>query len=427
MKYKPSRYNHFGKLSNGSTLLYNLVSSSVAIVGERELEIINSADFSADAELCGVAAAQGFIVPYDEDEVAKLLTLRHANNFSSKRAGFQILPTTACNARCFYCYEQGYATQTMSEDTARAAVDFILDYCEGMDELDITWFGGEPLIGQDTIEFISHSLIPELDRRGTRYMANMITNGALISESNVNKLAGDWRISEIQITLDGKGDEYLRRKAYVDSGIRYEHILNNIALLTKRGVKVLVRLNVDRRNLASILGVIEDLSALEADMNMLWPYAAPLYSDKENDFCLTEGELNGTFEIVLKKLIDCGFIKTINGLPMNFSNAVCCAKMLNNFVIAPNGEVSKCEHLLNIPEEVVGSVYSGIRFNSAMVKWCSTDVPQECLDCVYLPICQAGCMASAQRKFAYGRCSYIAFISNAVVTAADYLLTKGGM
>lgn len=428
MTYKYSMYNHHGYLHDGTILVYNVLSSAVALMTQEEFNEIKFRDnyYTENKDLCRMAQDQGFIVPADEDEFAKVMALRNSNNFYDKRAGFQILPTTGCNARCFYCYEQDFINSTMLKETVDATINFILCFCENMDEVHVAWFGGEPFICEKTMAEISYRLISEFDKRGTRYYANVITNGALISGSNIDAIIREYRISNVQITLDGRGREHIKRKAFLDKSVTYERILQNISLLTKNDVQVMVRINIDRNNLKECLGVFEDLSTLDAKMENLWAYAAPLYSDKNDSDCLSKDELCSAFEKIYIKMIDCGFIKTVDGLPMNFSNATCFAKMLNNFVISPNGDISKCEHLLNVFEEVIGSVYSGIRFNSAMAKWCDPSIPHACKECSYLPICQAGCSAAEQRGFGYGRCTYIAFVHDAIIAAANYLIEKGG-
>ena len=425
-EYKYSKYNHHGTLNDGTILLWNVFASSVAVLTKEEFDQLVKPDEICEDALREVALSQGFLVPADEDETAKLLALRNSNNFYDRRAGFQILPTTGCNARCFYCYEQDFQASTMSTETADAVVDFVLDYCENMDEVTVAWFGGEPFICESTMAYISSKLIPALEARGKRYFANVITNASLISAENIDKIVEQYRITNVQITLDGRGDEHIRRKGYLDKNVTYEQIIKTIALLTNHNVHVMVRLNLDKNNLDSCIDTIEDLANSDADQEYLWPYAAPLYSDGKEDFCLSRNELSAAFEKVYRRLIDYDYIRTIDGLPMNFSNAACCAKILNNFVISPNGDISKCEHLLNVKEEVVGTVFDGIRFNTAMAKWADTSVPKECVDCNYLPICQAGCAAAEQRGFGYGRCSHIAFIHDAVISAANYLLKKRG-
>ena len=427
MKYKFSMYNHYGTLNDGTVLIYNVLSSAVAIMTIDEFSAIQKAELGKEEELFQDSLNMGFLVPDNEDELAKVLTLRNANNFNDRRAGFQILPTTGCNARCFYCYEQGFKASTMTDETIEDTIRFILDFCETMQEVTIAWFGGEPFTMEATIARISKALTEEFDKRGTHYSANVITNGALISKDNIDAIVHDYRISSVQITLDGRGNNHIARKSYIDKSVTYEAILQNIALLTKQNIQVMVRINVDRSNFEDCLGIFDDLAKLDADFSNMWPYVAPLYSDQKTyTDCFEQDELSDIFSKVYKKMIDTGFVQTVDGLPMNFSNATCCAKLMNNFVISPEGDISKCEHLLNAPEEVIGHVSTGIVFNSAMAKWCDASIPEKCKSCSYLPICQAGCSAAETRGFGYGRCSYISFIDEAIIEAANYLLKKGG-
>lgn len=118
MDYKESRYNHSGMVGD-QVFLYNLVTSSVAVIGKSEYAQVKDCVFS-DSDLMRTSVENGFIVPADEDEVEKVLAIQRMNNYSTRFAGFQILPTTACNARCFYCYEQSYKPVCMKSGVAEA-------------------------------------------------------------------------------------------------------------------------------------------------------------------------------------------------------------------------------------------------------------------------------------------------------------------
>lgn len=426
MHYKFSKYNKWGYIGKGRVFLYNTFSSSVAILTEEEFSAIHSESIVMNDTdmLFRTCSTESFIVPANENELAKLMAIRNANNFCTSHAGFQILPTTGCNACCFYCYEQDFVSETMSEATIEATIAFILRYCENVADVNITWFGGEPLLCEDIIAKISKELLVAFESKGIGYGADIITNGSRIDKDCANRLKNKYKVNSVQITLDGQGDEYLRRKAYIEKDISYERVLDSIALLADSDIDVLVRLNIDRENIDSCLHVLDDLSQLQTTIHRIWPYAAPLYSDRGYEHCFSRQELNNAFMRVFTHLIDRGFITSVNGLPTSFMNAACCAKGLNNFVISPSGEISKCEHLLNTPAEVIGTVYSGITFTDALSSWTDSKIPERCGDCSLLPLCQAGCEAAERRGFGYGRCSYIAFIDDAVLQAATYLLQR---
>ena len=96
--------------------------------------------------------------------------------------------------------------------------------------------------------------------------------------------------------------------------------------------------------------------------------------------------------------------------------------MINNFVIDPSGDVFKCEHLLAEDRQRIGNVFEGVLFNEAMAEWASPDIPQKCRECSFLPSCQAGCYAAEALDFGLKRCPHIAFITDAIIDAAGYLL-----
>lgn len=420
MRYKESRYNHQGTLDD-KVFLYNLVTSSVALLGTREYEQISKGEFTS-SEVMEMAIENGFVVPYDEDELEKVLAIQRMNNFSTRFAGFQILPTTACNARCFYCYEHSYKPEHMSQVTAESIPAFIEGYMDMVDDIHITWFGGEPLLELDRIVSLSGELMRLAEKHGIGYTSDMITNGSLANRAIVRKLVEQCGITQVQITLDGRGDEYLRRKAYLSKDVTFETIMETMDFFVEHGAQLLIRLNIDKSNYEDCLYLIPILGERYNNLDSVMLYAAPLYGASDCSSFFAEEELNDAYRAVFRAMIDAGFIQTLDGLPLNFNNATCSAQMINNFVITPTGDVFKCEHLLADESQRVGTVFDGILFNETMAQWASPDIPEKCCECGFLPSCQAGCFAAEALQFGLKRCPHIAYIADAIIDAAGYLL-----
>lgn len=419
---KCSRYNIVNRMSNGQFLVYNTLSSSVAVLSESEMQTLVSKERCDDSfsEQC---YSMGFLVPKAENELKKVNCISNMNNFNTSRAGIQILPTTGCNAKCFYCYEEGFCIETMSDETAEKTIAFLKDFFAPFKEVSIAWFGGEPLLRFDIIEKISKEIIPFLESKKISYSSNIITNATLLDKGMIEKL-NDYHINKIQITIDGFEGMHDDRKNYSNPDCSYSKIISKIKLLSESNINTLVRFNVDRKNADSCIKALYDIKGKIGNADNVWPYFAPLYSDKGYDACISSDQLSDYYKEFYKALIDCEYIQTINGLPMNFQNATCCAKMINNYVISPKGQISKCEHLLDCADDLVGDVENGIIFNDAMVRWSNTELDDDCKNCSYLPLCQSGCYAAMKRKFGYGKCSYVKFLNEAVVFATEYLLEK---
>mgnify|MGYP003240265525 FL=1 len=423
MDYKESRYNHSGMVGD-QVFLYNLVTSSVAVIGKSEYAQVKDCVFS-DSDLMRTSVENGFIVPADEDEVEKVLAIQRMNNYSTRFAGFQILPTTACNARCFYCYEQSYKPVCMKSGVAEAVPAFIESYMDMVDDVHVTWFGGEPMLELDRILDLSKKLMDSAERHGVGYTSDMITNATLATPDAVRMLVHDCEVSQVQITLDGLAEEHQRRKAYLTESITFDTVLAAMDAFVDQGAKLLIRLNMDKGNYKDCLELIPLLGERYRGLDTVMLYAAPLYGSGNVEDFYTEADLNEAYKAIFRAMIDAGFIQTLDGLPLNFNNATCSARMINNFVIDPSGDVFKCEHLLAEAAQRIGNVFEGVLFNEALAQWASPDVPRKCRECSFLPSCQAGCYAAEALDFGLERCPHIAFITDAIIDAAGYLLGCG--
>src|ERR1041384_6711550 len=88
-----------------------------------------------------------------------------------------ILPTEKCNFRCTYCYED-FSIGKMKLETRESIKKFIKKRAPLLDKLNISWFGGEPLLAKDIVLDISsyaHKCSQEYDE--LEFNAGMTTNG----------------------------------------------------------------------------------------------------------------------------------------------------------------------------------------------------------------------------------------------------------
>ena len=137
-------------------LLCNTLTGELVLLSAEERAWMDSLPAAAAPDSAELICGR-FVVPEgcDEakaaDQLRGLLIKRQAakKTFTS----CNILPTTFCNAHCFYCYESGIRHAHMSEDTAEQLVRMIADHYDGR-QVALLWFGGEPLLGMDRIDQI---------------------------------------------------------------------------------------------------------------------------------------------------------------------------------------------------------------------------------------------------------------------------------
>jgi sulfatase maturation enzyme AslB (radical SAM superfamily) len=228
---------------NDGVLLYNTLTCSLVLLTPDE-----AADITAQQELI----ERWFLVPQEHDDQKFCRQVRQMAALLKPVAkaitGYTILTTTGCNARCFYCFEKGTKPVTMTAETADKVVRYIVKH-RGDEKVQIRWFGGEPLVNAKVID----QICTELREQDVPFRSTMISNGYLFDADKVQRAKDLWQLQQVQITLDGMEQTYNRVKAYVHQGVNaFERVLQNIAMLTAAGIRVSIRLNVDKHNIGEM-------------------------------------------------------------------------------------------------------------------------------------------------------------------------------
>lgn len=397
---KYSTYN-IRKQFDDVDIIWNTSSESVVFISKNEAEILdnficNRPIDARDYSLIEKLFAQGVLVLKEDDEISKLHFIRYRSiTNTSNIKSFIILPTTACNARCFYCFahQDLKMSHKMTYETADEVLEFIYSRVKCGDEVVYRWFGGEPLMADDIIDYIVDNVNSHY-QGSIKYHSIITTNASLLTESLLEIAIDKWHLRKIQIPLDGYKIEHNRRKNYRDPQQGdYEDIIKKIGSLLRRGVYTTCRLNLDYSNVSNIDGILNDLKQFKDDKRFFL-HAIPLHTPKNTD---TTGkyvyftEYGEFYTQVYGKLVKEGFLSNINRILPKRTMSVCTA-MLNNFaLINSDGYLYRCDQELHIPENSVGTCKTGIIHNKNLQKWLDPTIPLECEKCEFLPICQGGC------------------------------------
>ena len=171
-------------------LLYNTLTCSLVLLTPDE-----AADIIAQGELID----RWFLVPQGHDDRKLCRQVRQMAVLLTPApkvvTTYTILPTTGCNARCFYCYEQGTRPVTMTAETASQVVRYIVAH-RGNEEVTLRWFGGEPLVNVKAID----QICTELRAQGVPFTSSMVSNGYLFDADMVQRAKNLWQLQKVQIT-----------------------------------------------------------------------------------------------------------------------------------------------------------------------------------------------------------------------------------
>lgn len=386
-RYRLSHYTVFHTYDGLDYLFNNFTKMLVQLEGE----IVDSnpdrrytaEEISADMALTELVA-DGFLVPADKDE-AKVYEdyCRLARAMKGKKgySKFTILPTTACNARCVYCYEAGIPFVSMNEETVQQTIAFIKQVRDPQKPVQFSWFGGEPLMGEHTIDRITDALRAD----GIEVRSTMISNGSLITSDIVRKMREKWNLSQIQITLDGTEEQYNARKNYVFSyDSAYWHVLSRIKMINENGIYLVIRINIDHENADSVATMIEDLRSFLPDPSKVTFRVAPLFDLQEGENAKAIWEKSFA---IADMIAESGFYAA-RGYRLKKTKTFFC--MADNpytaLVITPEGKLYACEHVQEV--ECLGDIWNGITRPDLVEKAAMVEpAREECRDCFALPNC----------------------------------------
>jgi len=175
--------------------------------------------------------------------------LRH---FRSNYLNLIILPTEACNFRCTYCYET-FENKKMPRPVVTGIKSLIDRRGEDLDELEISWFGGEPLLALDVITEISKHALDAAKTEGFTFRSGMTTNGYFLNRDRFSQCL-DHKIDFFQISLDGSADDHNASRKLASGEGTFDRIWSNLIAMkgTVAEFVVLLRLHYTLENFVSV-------------------------------------------------------------------------------------------------------------------------------------------------------------------------------
>lgn len=303
-----------------------------------------------------------------------------------------------CNLRCAYCFAstgdfQG-ERELMPWEVAKAAVDFLLEASGHRRQVEIDFFGGEPLLNWGVVERTVEYAQAQAARRGKTFRFTITTNGLGLTPAIAEYI--NEHMYNVVLSLDGRKEvNDLMRATPSGRGSVYELVVPKyLRLLSGRqGKSYYVRGTFTAANLdfASDVAHLHDLGFDQISME-------PVVTAEEHEWAL-RGEHIPRILQEYERLAELFLERRLAGRPFNFfhfnvelKKGPCLYKRLSGcgagyeyLAVTPQGELYPCHQFVGEADFVLGSVWDGIT---------NHDLPLEFKDAHVLnsPICR-GCWA----------------------------------
>ena len=313
-----------------------------------------------------------------------------------------------CNLRCDYCFaatgDFGTGRKLMTFETGKKAIDFLLRESAGRKNLELDFFGGEPLMNFDVVKQIVEYAREEEKKVGKTIRFTITTNGMLLTEEKMDFINNE--MSNVVLSIDGRKEVNDRMRKRVDGRGSYDRIIENFKkFVPMRGDKdYYVRGTYTKYNLDFSEDVIH-LYEQGFEQISVEPVMAP----PEMPYAITEEDLPKIFDEYerlskrIQEILDSGKFINFFHFMLDLEAGPCAIKRLkgcgcgNEYVaISPEGDIYPCHQFVGMEEYKMGNLDEGT-FNKDMKKeFAGAHVysKPECRKCWAKFFCSGGCNAN---------------------------------
>ena len=314
-----------------------------------------------------------------------------------------------CNLNCSYCFaSQGKyhgERALMSFEVGKRALDFLIENSGTRHNLEVDFFGGEPLMNWDVVkELVAYARVQEkIHNKNFRF--TLTTNGVLVDDEVIDFCNKE--MSNVVLSLDGRQEIHDRlRVDYMGRG-SYDLIVPKFQEFVKRrgGKNYYMRGTFTHNNIDFTNDIFHmaDLGFTELSME-------PVVCSPDDAAALTESDLPVLFdqyEILAKEMIK----RKKEGRPFTFyhymldlTHGPCIYKRISGcgsgteyMAVTPTGELYPCHQFVGDTKYLLGNIWDGVTNEEIQneFKLCNAYARPECNDCWAKLYCSGGCAANS--------------------------------
>ncbi|MCL2662761.1 MAG: SPASM domain-containing protein [Oscillospiraceae bacterium] len=361
-----------------------------------------------------------------------------------------------CNMSCAYCFagrgeygcgedddtEIGDETESdnnaklMSLETGKRAIDFLFENSGKGKNLDVDFFGGEPLLNWEVVKDIVRYAREKERVSDKKFRFTLTTNALLINDDVINFTNS--QMHNVVLSLDGRPEVHDAMRRLPNGDGSYSDVIGKITKLVeaRRGKGYYIRGTFTCENMDFVNDVlhIADLGFKEVSMEPVvgarqGDGSSVLFSEDKRNIpckhnktdepspcldepspCLTPEDLPELFkqyetlavEILRREELDRGF--NFYHYNLDLANGPCVHKRITGcgvgteyLAVTPSGELYPCHQFVGDSKFLIGDVWKGVTNTGLRSSFsaCSIYSRSECKDCWARFYCSGGCAANA--------------------------------
>ena len=414
--------------NNGYNIVMDINSGAIHVVDEVSYDMIALyEDHDKDAVIAEVAKTYPNVSREELEEAYDEITslkeegsLFTKDEYEGRVIDYTKRPTVvkalclhiahACNLSCKYCFAEeglyhGKKAELMPYEVGKQALDFLVANSGNRRNLEVDFFGGEPLLNFDVVkQLVEYGR--ELEKTHDKHFRFTLTTNGVLLNDEIMEFANR-EMDNVVLSIDGRKEIHDMMRPFQRGDGSYDIILPKFKKFAdSRGQqKYYARGTFTHNN----LDFSEDVLHL-ADLGFKQISVEPVVAQSTDDYALQEEDLPKLFEEYDKLAAEMvkrhgtdkdftffHFMIDLEGGPCVYKRLSGCGSGTEYMAVTPSGELYPCHQFVGTEGFKMGDVWTGIT-NTEMqtqFKGCNVYSRPACKDCFAKFYCSGGCAANA--------------------------------
>ena len=410
--------------NNGYNIVLDVNSGAIHVVDDVTYDVIAMFEEKSGEEI--IEALKG---TYPESEIKEALdeiqSLKDDGELFTKDAyenyimDFKKRPTVVkalclhiahdCNLACQYCFaEEGEyhgRRALMSYETGKQALDFLIANSGQRRNLEVDFFGGEPLMNFDVVKQLVAYGREQEKLHDKHFRFTLTTNGVLLNDG-IMEFANK-EMDNVVLSIDGRKEVHDRMRPFRKGAGSYDLIVPKFQKLaeSRNQERYYVRGTFTHYN----TDFSNDVLHL-ADLGFKQISVEPVVAQPEDPYAITEEDIPvicEEYDRLAKEMIrrkkageDFNFFHFM----IDLEGGPCVAKRLSGcgsgteyLAVTPWGDLYPCHQFVGNEDFLMGDVWNGIKRTDIQdeFKCCNVYAKEKCRNCFARFYCSGGCAANS--------------------------------
>ena len=314
-----------------------------------------------------------------------------------------------CNLNCAYCFASQGKYQgeraLMSFEVGKRALDFLVENSGSRHNLEVDFFGGEPLMNFDVVKQLVQYARSIEKEKGKNFRFTLTTNGVLIDDDVID--FANKEMSNVVLSLDGRKEVHDKFRVDYSGNGSWEKIVPKFKKLVdaRNNKDYYMRGTFTHHN----PDFLEDIKTM-LDLGFTELSMEPVVCADTDESALTYDDL----PIVLdqyEKLAELMIQRRKDGKPFTFYHYMidlqggpCIYKRISGcgsgteyMAVTPWGDLYPCHQFVGDEKYLLGNIFDGVKNTAIQDEFmeCNVYSREECKDCWARLYCSGGCAANA--------------------------------